>query len=407
MSLNFPDLTITEAEKRMYQEIDVQLVERLRSLFKEEFKTEPLIRCSGSTEKGTAIPEKYFGIDFDVAVRADESLLESLAYRSNLFEGCQLFSLDFFMEFAQKFDEPYFAGHRLSGKIKGKNFDFAIADVTKDKWKWDYNRSKYLQFSPQQIEETKKAKFFLKTFNAYGSEVYGVVGPAVELLIFYYGNFEALIQKMQKFQKIEETPQTAFGTVNFPEEFYSLFPPSEDYIQQGLVRSFRYTTPNTFNRIVDAIGAQSLDVNQFLIEHNPRFNYQREVGTDSNRLIAYFLGTMIQDSQTCHIDILTGKDSATIYAAAEIAEQKTLDEACNLIDRLQKTRELNLHILPEKIRKDIERKCAGQDPERYTFFIGSPQLPLVPGRIYIPFDFLVRVDAYKLIKVMEAGQIGT
>ena len=402
--MQFPDLRLPEEEREMHQRVNSALLGRMRRLFAERYRSNPQIKCSGSTEKGTALPEKYFGIDFDASVRADSCLLDRIAYRSDAFEGCQLFSIPFFNDFVDYFDGVYFAGHRLSGKIEGRDFDFSITDEEKDQWKWDYNKSKYLNLSGPQADEIKKVKFFFKTFNTYGTPVYGIVGPAVELLVFHHGNFEHVLKQMKNLEPVPEDFSYAFLARPFPAEFYNIFPESEDYIHRGLVESFACTMPNTFNRLVESVRAETLDVGEFLQSHKPRFTYKRKLNGKNNRLVNYFLDKLLQDEPYFHVDVLNeGKDMAA-YAAASKGQERVLDKVLDVAESVQDDKELDIQAIPRRLREDVASKTGGEDPEKYTFFVGSPGMPLKQGKIYIPFDFLVREDANKLIKVMKNGQ---
>ena len=405
--MRFPNLQLSKVEIDAHRAIEHKLLGRFHRLFYERYGLTPEIKCSGSTEKGTALPEQYFGVDFDISVRADKKTLEKIAYVSDIFEGCQLFSMDFFENASKYFDSIYFAGHRVSGKISGEDFDFSIADEKKDSWKWEYNGSKYLQLSGQQIESAKKLKFFLKTFNVSGSEIYGIVGPAVELLAFHHVSFEEIFNKLKKFVPMDETPANLFNTVRFPKEFYDLFPPSEDSIHRGLIESFRYTSPNAFNRLVEAISASTLNKDSFISNHKPNFNYSRVLNMDNRRLVTYLLGRCLQQEDPMHLDLLTERNgNLCLYASANTRQIKHMDRIVDLIQQSQDSPEINLRRMPKEINDDIISKLNGADPFNYVFFIGHPTMPLQKGSTYIPFDFLIRSDAYRLVTIMEAGQNG-
>lgn len=399
--MKFPDLFIGNEERDKLEHIGELLVDRLRSFFNQEYGVCPSIKVSGSTQKGTALPERFFGVDLDTSVKTDDDLLAGIAYRSSHFEGCQLFSLDFFLRFSHYFEEVYFAGHRLSGKFNGYDFDFAIADEKKDSWKWDFNGSKYLTLSTQQVLEIQKVKFFLKTFNVSGSEVYGIVGPAAELGIYHHGSFEQWLNIIQEIPPMIEDFDSAFATHLFPSEFYAMFPSSDDYIHIGLVDSFRYTTPITFNRLLDAANSRTLNLQTFMRHHTPPYTYVRRLPTSHYRLIAYILGLVLKGKEYFHIDILIDPPRLVLCAHATKGEATLLNDAFSTIERLHGMRELDVTIHPA-IEKDVASKIDA--PNTYTFFIGKPALPMRENIVYVPFDFLVRSDAIALIKVMEEGQ---
>ncbi len=399
MTWSFPNLTLTPAEWQQHEKVGKNLVMCLLDFFRIEYELVPEIMVSGSTQKRTALPGHYFGTDLDIAVLGHEPLLKRIAYQNDVFEGCQLFSLDFAVHFAQYFGEVYFAGHRLSGTFEGYPFDFSVADTRKDPWKWAYNTSTYVRLRPQQIHEIQKAKYFLKTFNVAGSEIYGVVGPAVELGIYHHDTFRKWLQYVRACQPIPETPRNAFTTIPFPTSFMSMYPPSKDHIHQGLVKSFRYTMPNTFNRLLEAVSAETLDISRFLERHQPRFNYSRNV-VNHNRLVVFVLGAMLRDEPPLHIDILPAHRCLRIYASVDERRRRTLDRGCDVIDRLATRRDMGS--LPDSIESAIAQIC--DTSANYEFFVGMPHLPLRSDTVYIPFDFLMRSDAQMLIKVMEDGQ---
>ncbi|MFH1506519.1 MAG: hypothetical protein ABIE94_06055 [archaeon] len=400
----FPDLTLSQQERKIQEHVGSTLVSSLRRLFNERYSLDPQIKISGSTQKGTALPERYFGTDYDCSVLADEELLSAIAYRSNLFEGCQLFSLDFLAHFIDYFDETYFAGHRLSGRIMGRKFDFSIADQEKDGWKWDYNSSPILQYSPDQLDEVKKLKYFLKLFNVSGSEVYGMVGPAAELAIHYHKSFDRVLEIIKHFPRLYEDFSNLFSTRSFPPDFYLLFPPSDDYVSNGLVGSFRFTTPNTFNRLVEAANAKTLDLDEYVQLHRPAFTYHHQFSLDNPRLVSYFLQSLLRGGDYFHVDLLDNASQIVFLASSDALGQKKLDDLCGTIDALNVSGELNWDNLPTSIRDDIYLKCGQKDTTKYVFFVGSPEFPIDRQRIYVPFDFLVRDDASDLIRVMEEGQ---
>lgn len=402
----FPDLRINEEERKKTSHLEKQLLGKLRQFFEERYKADPRIKISGSTNKGTALPERFFGMDIDASVEAYPKLLKQIAYQSEIFEGCQLFNISFLENFREYLGGVYFAGHRLSGKIEGRDFDFSITDPQKDRWKWDFNDSKYLQFTSRQREEIRKMKFFLKTFNLSGSEVNGVVGPAVELLIYHYRTFEETMKRICKFSPVQENFSNIFVTRPFPKEFYDLFPPMQDHVHRGLVKSFRYTVPNTYNRLLECFNRPTLSLSHFIEEHHPRFRVHYKLTTKHNKLVAYFLGSILQGYDSFHIDILPGKEGLAIYANASSSQAKVLEKICEQVEAFKSEKELVFPTLPKGIQRDIEAKCRGKDPSRYVFFIGEPRFPLNKNKVYIPFDFLLRSDCYNLIKVMEEGQHG-
>lgn len=407
--MNFPNLSITEEESSENKEAEELLLRRLNFLFKECYGVSPPLKISGSTEKGTVLPKRYFGIDIDSSVLADNTLVDRIAYRSNLFEGCQIFSMDFFDEFRTVFPDAYFAGHRLSGTVSGIPFDFSITDENKDRWKWDYNKSKYLSLTQSQIEEVKKAKFFLKTFNVYGSEVCGIVGPAIELAIYFLSNFEELTKKLKQVLPItSERISSGFRTITFPEQFYELFRKEDNPVYRGLIESFRHTVPNTLNRVVEAAHIESLEPKEFLEEHRPRLNYRRLLKTGNDRLVMHFLATASEETfkQTKDVQLLREGKNVILYASVEGDSSKSsLETFCKNIERVSLQGEIDPSHIDRRVRTDIESALRfGKD---YIIFVGQPEFPLDRTKTYIPFDILIRSDANKLIRLIEGGQHGT
>lgn len=401
----FPNLTIKQKEKDMHQTVEHALVNKIQHIFSKYYELCPQIKCTGSTNKGTALPERDFGIDYDSSVLADETLVDLIAYKSNEFEGCQLFSLNFFKNFGEEFVDLYFAGHRISGKVLNRKFDFSITDANKDKWKWDFNSSDILKFSVDELEEVKKTKFFLKNFNVYGSEIYGVVGPAVELGIHYNSTFNSLIKKFRDFSLLKSDAGTQFESMDFPREYYELFEKSDNYVNQGLVKSFRFTTPNTYNRLIKVSKLNSLNLKDYV--RNENLNKVSELNTDNERLVSYVLRTNLQNQDYFQIDLLNSNGNIQVWSSGTSAEQKRLMDICNEIDEFCKKKEFGFNELSDSLKKDSSNKLSGLDLDKYVFFIGSPKMPLVQNNIYIPVDFLIRPDAEKLIKVMEYGQNAT
>jgi len=401
--MRFPNLEISQDEKNRCKIAEDELTQKIAVFFEKNYGTRPPVRVSGSTEKGTALPGRYFGTDIDVAVQANSSLVNRIAYPNNVFEGCPLFSMDFFERFADEFESIYFAGHRLSGEYNGWQFDFAIADSDKDQWKWDYNNSRFLDYSLDQVDSAKKLKFFLKTFNLAGSEVNGVVGPALELMVYHYGDMETILNKMKKLKPIPESFSDHFGTTLFPEGYKSLFPDLKDYIHNGLVDSFKYTTPNTYNRLIECAHSLPESQEDFVDSHKPSFNYARQISSNHFKMLAHILGTQLSRKPFFHVDILTNNGSLNVYANVEVDERQLLDETVDSFERIPYNRDISYRDLPRTMQENLQRKISS-NPQRYTYFVGRPSLPLAREKIYVPFDFLLREDCDDLIKISERGQ---
>ncbi len=401
--INFPNLDIEAQEIKECKKAESGLTKKISDFFDRNYGLRPPVRVSGSTEKGTALPGKYFGTDIDVAVQGNYSLVDGIAYPNNVFEGCPLFSMDFFQRFAQEFPEVYFAGHRLSGIHDGWQFDFAIADSDKDQWKWDYNNSRFLDFSDSQTDVAKKLKFFLKTFNLAGSEVNGVVGPALELMTYHHKDLERILKEIGQLSPIPETFSNHFGTVLFPEEYKSLFPELDDYIHKGLVDSFKYTTPNTYNRLIECSKNSPGSAKNFVDLHKPKFSYFREVPSNHYKMLAHLLGTSLSEQPFFQIDILNRGEKMQLYASANKSQRELLDTTLDSFERIPSNQDIPYEGLPNVMQKDLQSKLSSP-AEKYTYFVGSPTLPLSKDKIYVPFDFLLREDCEDLIKISERGQ---
>jgi hypothetical protein len=404
--IDFPDLRVSDEEKRSCKRIESELTKRLEDFFQINYGIRPPVRVSGSTEKGTALPRRFFGTDIDIAVQGDSNLVKRIAYPNDVFEGCPLFSMDFFERFTKVFPKVYFAGHRLSGTYKGWQFDFAIADSEKDQWKWDYNNSRFLDFSDAQLEEAKKLKFFLKIFNLAGSEVNGVVGPALELLTFHYGNLNKILGRFSNLSPLEGSFSDHFGTVLFPEEYKALFPDIDDYIHRGLVDSFKYTTPNTYNRLIEC--AQNLpdSTEDYINSHQPTFNYRRDIPGSHYKMLAHLLSTQLNEQPFFHTEILNMDGGLQVYACLNDFQRRVLDSALDSFEGIPYNQNISYEELPKPMQQDLQRKV-GSVAKRYTYFVGKPSLPLSQGKIYIPFDFLLREDCQDLVNVSERGQNGS
>lgn len=403
--MKFPCLELSEEELSNQRIIEDELVGKIKSFFVNNYDINNEVKCTGSTEKGTALPEEYFGTDFDVSIHADKELLDRVAYTSDKFEGCQLFSIDFFKRFSEEFENVYFAGHRVSGEINGRKFDFSTTDKEKDAWKWEYNNSKYLNTSEDLKKEIKKTKFFLKNFNVYGSEMYGIVGPAVELGLYEKGSFDAFKKAISTLSFMESSLKHSFATSSFPEEFYNLFGESHDHIHEGIVKSFKFAAPNTFNRLVDVSKNDFNSYKEFVENKFGNVSFERQLSFDNNRFLLYMLNIMIEENDKYSIEIERNKEGIKVYS--NVVSNNSIGDVCDSIEALYKEKEFNVNNIPSEMVFDLEKKCPGKELSDYIFFIGSPNSPMSSSKTYIPFDFLVRGDANKLISVMEEGQNGT
>lgn len=402
--MNFPDLTISDEEFCLCKNIESMLIQKIRSFFDNYYGVKAPIRVSGSTQKGTALPRKYFGTDIDIAVLGDSSLVNRISLSNDIFEGCPIFRMEFFENFISEFPNIYFAGHRLSGIYNSWSFDISISDSENDQWKWDYNNSRYLDFSEDQFIESKKFKYFLKIFNLAGSEVNGIVGPALELMIYHYKSLNEILGRIGEMHPINEDFINHFGTVVFPKEYYSLFPNIDDYIHIGLVNSFKYTTPNTFNRIIKCARSKPESLEDFISSHNPSFNYFATLPIVNYKVLAYILDVSLSEEPFFHLDVFPENTKFSLYANANRSQKYLIQEVCNSIQNISYNKDILFNELPEIIQKDLQGRMSF-DPNKFIYFVGRPSLPLSKLKTYVPFDFLIREDCDKLIRIIEEGHI--
>jgi len=400
MTLLFPDLSVSREEQNRHVSVGNELAEEVAALFLDFCGVLPTVHVSGSTSKGTALPERYFGIDIDVVVLATPDIVARVAYPGDVFEGCQLFKVTFAVAFARRFERAYCAGHRLSGHFRGYPFDLSLADAIKDQWKWDYNASRYLQLDAAQIGEVRKIKYLLKTFNAAGSEVHGIVGPAVELGIYHHGTMEGIVAALRRCSPFSIPGPRMFETAPFPQAFHEIFPPVDDYVHKGLLQSFRFTVPNTFDRLLEVIRAQTLSVDRYIRHHVPRFSYRRTILGHNMRMALYVLQHMLPESELLHIDLLSSSSGIDVLASCPQSLLPTIDQCCDLISELQRSGEVCVRSLPSQIRQSIMAQLSALRGAKARVFIGMPQESLVPDAVYIPLDLLTRTDSDRLVAVL-------
>jgi hypothetical protein len=228
------------------------------------------------------------------------------------------------------------------------------------------------------------------------------VGPAAELLIYHNKKLQNVIGKIKDFVQLNDDFSGYFNTTAFPNEFKELFGKSEDYIHKGLVDSFRYTCPNTYNRLIEICTFGGLNINKFIKRHNPAFNYIKELPSNNCRLLFYVLGSGLKGKKFFHMDILPVKDKQFLFAKTSKSEASLMNQLCQDIGSVISEGDLNYSKLPRYIQENIASRCA--DPARYIFFAGKPSLQIKKNAIYVPFDILIREDAEKLISIMESGQ---
>ncbi len=392
--MRFPDLTPDPSEMRANREKAARLGTALERAIDDGFGVDVEVTCRGSTEKGTALPGHLFSLDYDMSIRGEDEVLDRIALRSNLFEGCQILKLELALALAERFDDIYFAGHRISGTFEGSPFDLSIADPKKDQWKIDFNSSPILDFSPEQLSELRKTKYLMKSMNTYGSLIYGMVGPACELAIAHIGSLDRVLDKLCRLDPISGAPP--FSTVPFPDGYRRLFPEPDDHVVKGLVDSFRLTMPNTFNRLIRVAAEPMLDPQEYIDNHPVQFNYRAPLAGDA-RFVTFILNELLQPEDV--------KDVELMYEGGIVLYASTGDTAAikDIVHRISEAPQRGLvpgGILAENTWQWLEERGI-------TLFLGLPELPMDDGKWYIPLDIIVRSDQGKLVGLMKEGVHGT
>ncbi len=396
--MRFPDLTPDPAETADHARRADRLARRIRQLFAERYGLDVAITCLGSTAKGTALPAKYAGVDYDLSILGVPEVLDRIAIRSILFEGCQLLTTTFAAHMADYFTSIYFAGHRVSGLFEGFPFDLSIADPARDSWKSDYNSSELLEYTPEELLELRKLKYILKRMNVYGSRIYGLVGPAAELAIYHWRKLDTVLDIISSMRRLPEHGADAFRTIPFPEDYFTLFPQRPDYIHTGLVTSFRYTLPNTFNRLIAVASRRISDPRDLLVQHEHPYTHQVALPTHDARLVAFMCASVLTHGAAPHIELLPGDDGLVMYSAGSDDCMATLGDLVRSIAAIPARGELSVDALPTAVKESVARALGDA-----VLFRGLPSLPLVRGTIYVPFDILIRADAPQLIDVIREG----
>jgi len=398
--MNYPNLIISDKEKCKLEKIGNELRNIIFEIVLNYSGIKTEVRISGSTQKGTALPEDFFGTDIDLAIMADRKLVEAITYPSNEFEGCQIFSYAFFYFFSSKVSDTYYAGHRISGLFKGVKFDCAIADINKDSWKWDYNDSIYLPKEDNFLIEVKKLKFLTKMFNVSGSEVNGLVGPAAELAIYVNSTADKVFDKISRIPKLNETNKCFLTEQAFPREFFELFGEANDYIMEGLISSFRHTTPNTLNRLIRVAKQRPSSLNEYIHVNKPetilRFNSVYNI-----RLINLILSIHMKYANET-IDILIDENELVILTS--ISDMEIVTKAINEAKIIEKKGYFDLSETSSSVADYINNTIGNRNLRDYHFFIGMPKN--MSNQTPIPFDFLTRPNCRNLINLLEKFYVG-
>ncbi|MBA7590300.1 hypothetical protein ES708_32415 [subsurface metagenome] len=225
------------------------------------------------------------------------------------------------------------------------------------------------------------------------------MGPAIELGIYHHKTFENLLSFYRNIPIIQsDLMYDDFSTQAFPSEFYLIFGKSNDYIHKGLVDSFKYTIPNTLNRIVRISNIAS-NVSDY-------FNRLDCIGafrTTNTRYITYLLKVLLHDEPFFHTELLKKNDSIIILAKCNNTQKLNLLRVVKTINELLNKNEIEYYNLPKALKDDINSKLNDFDIERFVFYQGLPVFPLRNEKKYIPIDFLPRQDASKLTEIICNG----
>lgn len=386
----FPALIPTEQEINDHLERSRRLTREVEHATRLELGVSVEVECRGSTAKGTALPESVFELDYDLSILGTDRVIDRLATRSDVFEGCQLFQLSYAQALERHFDRIDYAGHRISGRFEDHTFDLSIADPLKDSWKIEYNGSQILDFDEPARLEVRRAKYLFKRMNVYGSQVYGVVGPAVELAIHHLGSLDAVLETLAAQPRLEASGPRAFQTRPFPEGYRDLFPRPDDPVVEGLIGSFRYTIPNTWDRLVEVARSPTTDPDAFVARQTPRLQ-QRRIPRIDSRLLILFLTDLPASRQT-HIEILPVGSELRLLADDLTGIEPLIDK----LVRLPRRGNIPLELLPDRIGEILG---AGD-----SVFMGMPTSLHARGDTQVPIDILVRADAVKLVDILRRSQ---
>lgn len=236
----------------------------------------------------------------------------------------------------------------------------------------------------------------------YGSEIYGVVGPAVELGLYQHGSFERFKEAISELPVMQSTLKDSFSTMSFPEQFHGLFGKSKDYVHEGIVKSFKYAAPNTFNRLIDVTTNDYASFGEFIDSHPKKLSFSRRLSTDNERFLMYMLNLLIDPLDDYAVELERTSKGLKVHSSAD-----TINAICDEVESLYKKKQIELGNMPQAMRDDVKNKLGQSDISEYLFFVGRPEGQLNRRKVYVPFDFLVRGDAAKLIGIMEEGQRGT
>ncbi len=386
--MRFPDLTPSASEMNENRDRAARLGTALEQAIGDSMRVNVKITCRGSTAKGTALPSRLFGLDYDMSICGEDELIDQIAIRSNLFEGCHILRLELALALSGSFDDIYFAGHRISGTFEGSPFDLSIVDVKKDRWKIDFNSSPILDFSTEQLSELRKVKYLMKRMNTYGSQICGVVGPACELAISHLGSLNKILRTLQCLDPISWAPP--FCMVSFPDVYKRLFPEPNDYVVKGLIDSFRFTIPNTFNRLIRVASEPTLDTKIYIDNHPAQFSYRVPVPGDA-RFVIFMLNELLQPQYLRDIELM---DEGGLVLYATESNARVIEEIAYTISKIPTRGTIRGDMLPDNTRKWL-------DDRRIVTFRGLPETPLSDARLYVPFDIVARKDREGLVKLIK------
>jgi len=391
--MKFPDLIPEPWEMREHVERAGRLGKALEEAIADRFGIDSEVSCRGSTEKGTALPGHLFNLDYDMSILGVDKVLDRIALRSELFEGCQILKLELALSLAEYFDDIYYAGHRVSGRFEGSPFDLSIADPRKDQWKIDFNSSPILDFSQEQLSELRKMKYLMKRMNTYGSQAYGIVGPACELAIANFSTLDRVLECLRILKPI--TNKHPFSKVRFPDGYKRLFPESEDYVVKGVIGSFRYTMPNTYNRMIRVACKPTTEPLELIENNAESFEFRTSLLGDF-RFVSFMLNGLLCSENAKSVELMD-EGGLVLYATTGNA---SITDAVQRIIETPERGIVNTSLLPKITQRWLEE-------HKISLFRGMPGELTDGDRLFVPLDIVVRNDREKLVELMREGMRGT
>jgi len=183
--------------------------------------------------------------------------------------------------------------------------------------------------------------------------------------------------------------------VRFPDGYKRLFPESEDYVVKGVIGSFRYTMPNTYNRMIRVACKPTTEPLELIENNAESFEFRTSLLGDF-RFVSFMLNGLLCSENAKSVELMD-EGGLVLYATTGNA---SITDAVQRIIETPERGIVNTSLLPKITQRWLEE-------HKISLFRGMPGELTDGDRLFVPLDIVVRNDREKLVELMREGMRGT